>query len=97
LYRDFNPDSFDNVEDYKIEWKKKYNREKVKNEYENRKKDNGSISPPPQITEKEHFVEVNDNLNIHSSSSSSSNSSSSFSIFFPLTSTALSFFLILMN
>jgi hypothetical protein len=47
----------------------------LKNEYENRKKDN-NISSPPQITEKSNLVEVNNKLNISSSSGSSSSSSS---------------------
>jgi cytoskeletal protein RodZ len=57
--------------------KKKYNRDKVKNEYENRNKDNGNISPPPQFIENERFVKINNKLNTPSSSNYSSNSSSS--------------------
>jgi hypothetical protein len=51
---------------------KKYNKEKVKHEYETRKRNDGNVSLPSLIIEKENFVHVNNQLNLLSSSSSSS-------------------------
>jgi hypothetical protein len=63
----------------------------IKNRYQE-KKNNGNVSPPPLILEKESFLQVNNKVNLPSSSSSSSSFSSSFNIF-PLTSTTLSSYL----
>jgi hypothetical protein len=41
-----------------------YIKDKVKNQYQERKINNGNISPFLQIIEKGNFVEVNNKLNI---------------------------------
>jgi hypothetical protein len=55
----FDPDQFDINQDYEKDWIKRYNKEKVKREYETRKRNNGNLSPPPLIIEKKNFVQVN--------------------------------------
>jgi hypothetical protein len=53
-----------------------------KNQYKEKKRNNGNVSPSPQILEKRNFLQVNNQLNLPSSSSSSSSTSSnSFSSF----------------
>jgi hypothetical protein len=37
IYPEFNPEQFDNIEDYEIEWTNKYNKERVKNQYQEKK------------------------------------------------------------
>jgi hypothetical protein len=37
IYPDFKPDDFDDVEDYEIKWTNIYNKEKVKNRYQEKK------------------------------------------------------------
>jgi hypothetical protein len=59
IYLDFKPESFNGVEDYEIEWTSIYNKNKVKNLYQERKTNNGNISPPPQIIEKWYSVNQN--------------------------------------
>jgi hypothetical protein len=39
----FDPDQFDNNEDYEKDWTKTYNIEKVKFQYEIKKKNNGNV------------------------------------------------------
>jgi hypothetical protein len=73
----FDPDQFDINEDYEKDWTKTYNYDKGKFQYETRKKNNGNVSLPPLIIEKENFVHVFNQLNLPSSSSSSNSSSSS--------------------
>jgi hypothetical protein len=65
MYPEFKPEHFDDVEDYEIEWTNKYNNEKVKTQYQERKTNNGNISPPPQIIEKEYRINeyIGDKLN----------------------------------
>jgi hypothetical protein len=53
----FDGDQSDVNEDYENDWTKKYNKEKVKRQYQTRKEDNGNVSPPPLIIE--NFVQVN--------------------------------------
>jgi hypothetical protein len=51
IYPEFKSDNFDNFEDYEIEWTNIYNKERVKNQYQEGKTNNGNISPPPKIIE----------------------------------------------
>jgi hypothetical protein len=55
----FDGDKFDVNEDYENDWTKKYNKVRVKREYERRKENNDNISPPPLIIERGNFVQVN--------------------------------------
>jgi hypothetical protein len=73
----FDQDQFNINEDYEKDWTKTYSKEMVKREYERRKRNNGNVSPPPYIIEKEDFVQVNNQLNLPSSTSFSSSFSSS--------------------
>jgi hypothetical protein len=75
----FDGDRFDIDEDYKNNWIKQYIKEKVKQQYQTRKENNGNVSPPPLIIETGNSMQVNNLLNLPSSSSSSSSSSISFS------------------
>jgi hypothetical protein len=73
----FDQDQFNINEDYEKDWTKTYSKERVKREYETKKRNNGNVSPPPYIIEKENFVHVFNQLNLPSSTSSSSSPSSS--------------------
>jgi hypothetical protein len=76
MFMHFDGDRFDIDEDYKNNWIKQYNKEKIKQQSQTRKANNGNVSPPPFIIETGNFIQVNNQLNLPPSSSSSSSSSS---------------------
>jgi hypothetical protein len=98
MFMNFDPILFYVDEDYKNMWIKQYNKEKVKQQYQTRKENNGNVSPPPLIKETGNFVQVNNQLNLQPSSSSSSslpsrssNYSTSNAMFAPLKSCILAY------
>jgi hypothetical protein len=100
----FDPDEFDINEEYEKDWTKTYNKEKVKFQYETRKKNNGNVLPsstsssnsssssssslPSSLPSSSSFSIFS---NLPSSSSRFSNYSTNYAMFAPLTSTGLGY------